>query len=117
MTKAAEVPEIRTTHILVAREMKDELEALAKRTRLFEAEILRDATSAMLRQYEHLQLPAPEWPTEWVGPMSVSLVFRLDAPVLVRVKALAARTRVRYSEWLRLAIHMALMDARAEEAA
>jgi predicted DNA-binding protein len=95
--------EEKTTHYLVPAPMAHALREMSARTRIQQANYLRRAVASMLARWRGKET-LPEWPTLPEGPL-VSLVFRLPDEHQEDWKALEKRTRVRRSEWVRLAVH------------
>lgn len=93
----------KATHYLLPLPMADELRALSARTHVPQARYLYGAINAMLSRWVDSE-GLPTWPTLPDGP-SVSVVFRLPEEHLTDLETLAARTRVKRSEWVRLAVH------------
>lgn len=92
-----------STHVLVPVAWHTALKQLARDTRIHQSVYLREAVGDVLAKYPEGSIPgaAPAGDVERLR----SIVFRLSPERLDALALLAARTRVRRSEFLREAIH------------
>lgn len=107
------------THALIPRPWRDALNALAERNGTFPTHLLSVSVPRLLARADVGFIPdAPPMPA---GTL-VALVSRIPPEQVKAVHALAARTRIRYSEWLRQAVvdvlreHGAMPETSAEVA-
>lgn len=103
----------KTTHYLVPASMRTELRDTADRTGRQQSDMLRGAVGAMLKHWKDARR-LPEWPA-MPSEELVSVVCRLPEHVLLELRALAERTRVHQSVWLRYAHHLLLEKYRRQE--
>jgi len=89
------------THALIPRPWRDALNGVVAATGTPQRELVEDAVFALLARAEAGFIPdTPPMPR---GSL-VALVARIPAEQQAALHALADRTRIRYSEWLRQAV-------------
>lgn len=99
---ARSLPDV-STHVLVPSSWVQALRNLARTTRVFQSDYLREVVAYLLTTYggetptaQPLAAPATS-----EGEQLVSVVFRLDPTDLESLRAISKRTRIRRSEYLR----------------
>lgn len=94
-------------HVLVPASMLEGLSSLSARTRVRQSDYLREAIADMLAKHGTADV-VPQWPEIDESEKLESLVFRLPRAQHDALTALAKRTRIISSHWVRLAVDMLL---------
>lgn len=97
------------THALIPRPWREALNAVARATGKPQRELVSVAVAALLERAERGTIPdSPPMPR---GSL-VALIARIPREQQAALHALADRTRIRYSEWLRQAVVDVLREHR-----
>lgn len=99
---ARPLPDV-STHVLVPSSWVQALRNLARATRVFQSDYLREVVAYLLTTHggEAPASPSLVAPAAPQGEQLVSVVFRLDLVDLESLRAISKRTRIRRSEYLR----------------